>query len=66
MERLNISRHIGHWPFCVSKTGEFGLGSVAAFIDWTKMTDWLPCEEVGWLACEVEAVGCSEFLVLFS
>ena len=42
--------------------GEFG---VAAFIDWTKMTDWLPSEEVGWLACEVEAAGCSELLVLF-
>ena len=25
----------------------------------------LPSEEVGWEACEVEAVGCSEFLVLF-
>ena len=56
MESLNISRHIGHWPFCGSKTGEFGLGSVAAFIDWTKMTDWLPSEEVA-LCCEVEAVG---------
>ena len=43
---------MGHWPFCGSKTGEFGVGAVAAFI-------------VGWLTCEVEAVGCSEFLVLF-
>ena len=25
----------------------------------------LPSEEVGWEACVVEAVGCSEFLVLF-
>ena len=56
MERLTISRQIGHWPFCGSKTGEFGVGSVAAFIDWTKMTDWLPSEEVA-LCCEVEAVG---------
>ena len=29
------------------------------------MTDWLPSEEVGWLTCEVEAVDCSELLVLF-
>ena len=56
MERLNISRHMGHWPFCGSKTGEFGVVSVAAFIDWTKMTDRLPSEEVA-LCCEVEAVG---------
>ena len=55
MKQLTISRQIGHWPFCGSKTGEFG----------TKMTDLLPSEEAGWLACEVEADGCSEFLVLF-